>query len=468
MTNSTMLNNTPIIASFAASCASGLAGLQADNATALALGVHCTNIVTAVTAQSDTQSSRCEPVASDLIDEQARLLWQDMPPAAIKVGVIGSLDGIVTVGQHLANSDLPVICDPVVAASTGLVFIKPEWRDHYVEKILPHVTVLTPNLDEVAFFTGITCREDADYVNAAEWFLARGVQSVLIKGGHATSEIARDCWHDGNDPAWIASPRQSGTLRGSGCRLSTAIAAECAKGQLLVDALVLAKHFVNQQFYSNSKPIQYDEMPQVTYINTPLTLGQDFIPEKELGLYAIVDNTDFLKRLAEHGVKTFQLRMKDGEDECIRQEIQTAVKLAKQFDLTLYINDYWQWAIEFGAHGVHLGQEDVRVADLAAIRAAGLRLGISCHNHWEVACARAVDPSYVAIGPIKPTTTKDMPHKPIGIENVAYWRALLGDKPMVVIGGIGLDEVDRLEALGADGVAMISALDGLVQDASIE
>ncbi len=179
---------------------------------------------------------------------------------------------------------------------------------------------------------------------------------------------------------------------------------------------------------------------------------------KPLGLYPIFERASWLERILPLGITVAQLRIKDLQGAALKQEIQTAVDIAKQYDCQLFINDYWQLAIECGAYGVHLGQEDIDDADLCAIAEAGLRLGLSSHCFYEVARAKTINPSYIAFGPVYETQTKDMPWVPQGPQALYYWRALLPDMPMVAIGGIHGERFDAVKATGVDSIAMISAI----------
>lgn len=187
--------------------------------------------------------------------------------------------------------------------------------------------------------------------------------------------------------------------------------------------------------------------------NTP------FAPtEKKLGLYPVVDSIEWIERLLKTGVTTLQLRIKDKQPEDVEQEIIAAIKLGRDYHARLFINDYWQLAIKHHAYGVHLGQEDLDIADLDAIKQAGLCLGISTHNELELERAKLLRPSYIALGHIFPTTTKDMPSQPQGIEALRQQVKQTPDYPTVAIGGISLERVPDVVATGVGSVALVSAI----------
>ncbi|NRN29791.1 thiamine phosphate synthase [Photorhabdus heterorhabditis] len=177
-----------------------------------------------------------------------------------------------------------------------------------------------------------------------------------------------------------------------------------------------------------------------------------------LGLYPVVGSLEWISRLLKVGIATIQLRIKDLPEDQVEEDIQRAIMLGRQYNARVFINDYWRLAIKHGAYGVHLGQEDLVIADLHAIQTAGLRLGISTHNEQELALAKSLRPSYIAFGHIFPTTTKEMPSSPQGLEVLKRQVENTLDYPTVAIGGISLEHVPDVIATGVGGVALVSAI----------
>lgn len=183
-----------------------------------------------------------------------------------------------------------------------------------------------------------------------------------------------------------------------------------------------------------------------------------------IGFYPVVHDAAWVQRLLDWGVRTVQLRIKaaDHSPAEIEQEVRAAVQTGQQVPgAQVFINDHWQLALAAGAYGVHLGQEDLtdaQGADIEALRRAGLRLGLSTHTPAELARARAVQPSYLAIGPIYPTTLKVMPYAPVGLVQLKDWALLAAPYPVVAIGGISLERLPGVLACGVDGVAVVSAV----------
>src|SRR6201996_5902136 len=172
--------------------------------------------------------------------------------------------------------------------------------------------------------------------------------------------------------------------------------------------------------------------------------------------YPVVDNVAWVARLALLGVGTIQLRAKNLNHADALQTVKDALEVIKGTAAKLVINDYWRAAIEAGAQHVHLGQEDLAEADVPAIRAAGLTLGLSTHDDEELETALAAKPDYVALGPIFPTTLKSMRFAPQGIPKISEWKKRIGHLPLVAIGGIKLEQAREIYAAGADSIAVVS------------
>lgn len=172
--------------------------------------------------------------------------------------------------------------------------------------------------------------------------------------------------------------------------------------------------------------------------------------------YLIVDSADWIERLVPLGVKLVQLRVKDKPDDVLRAEIRASKAVCAQYGCQLIINDYWQLAIEEKCDFVHLGQEDLADADVSAIRKAGLRLGVSTHDGAELETALAVEPEYVALGPVYPTILKKMKWAPQGLEKIGRWKEQIGGLPLVAIGGLNPERLPGVFENGADSAAVVT------------
>jgi len=173
-------------------------------------------------------------------------------------------------------------------------------------------------------------------------------------------------------------------------------------------------------------------------------------------LYPVVDTAAWVERLGRAGAKLIQLRAKTLAGDALKAEIERARDAAKAHGVTLVLNDFWALAIDCAVDFIHLGQEDLDTADLAAIRRAGIRVGVSTHSHEELDRALSVAPDYIALGPVWPTKLKQMPWAPQGLDRVTEWKRLIGAIPLVAIGGVTLERAPSCILAGADSVAAVS------------
>ncbi len=172
--------------------------------------------------------------------------------------------------------------------------------------------------------------------------------------------------------------------------------------------------------------------------------------------YPIVDSAAWVARLLPLGVKLVQLRIKDQPEPVLHSEIARARDLCREAGAQLVVNDYWQAALALGCDFVHLGQEDLDEADLPALGAAGVKFGVSTHDEQELARALALEPAYVALGPIYFTRLKAMRFAPQGLERIGQWKQRLNGLPLVAIGGITLERAAGVLAAGADSISVVT------------
>ncbi|MCP3708229.1 thiamine phosphate synthase [Paraburkholderia sp. CNPSo 3274] len=225
------------------------------------------------------------------------------------------------------------------------------------------------------------------------------------------------------------------------------------------DALVLALAWRDgDEQQADAWPVDIERFPRV--LGLPAAPAQPFAPcPAKLGLYPVLPTADWVERVLDYGVQTVQLRSKQPKSAALTQEIERCVAAGRKHDAQLFINDHWQEAVAAGAYGVHLGQEDLREADLGAIAAAGARLGLSTHGYFEMLTALHFRPSYLACGAVFATTTKAMPTAPQGLARLArYVKLLDGVVPMVAIGGIDGNVLPEVLATGAGSAAVVRAV----------
>ena len=173
-------------------------------------------------------------------------------------------------------------------------------------------------------------------------------------------------------------------------------------------------------------------------------------------VYPIVDSAGWVQRLLPLGVRLVQLRIKEQPEVSVRAQIREAQAYCAAAGAQLIVNDYWRLALETGCDFVHLGQGDLDEADVAALRRAGVRLGVSTHDEHELERALALQPDYVALGPIYPTLLKQMPWQPQGLARIGEWKRRVGGLPLVAIGGLTLERLAGVYAAGADVAAVVT------------
>lgn len=203
-----------------------------------------------------------------------------------------------------------------------------------------------------------------------------------------------------------------------------------------------------------NRPEQFDLLPWTRNMNPKA------FPEcpRRLGLYGVMPDADWVKRMVDAEIPTVQLRFKSDDKSKIRKQIKESVAAVSGSKTLLFINDYWQEAINAEAYGVHLGQEDLETADLDAIREAGLRLGLSTHGYAELAHADRFCPSYIAMGAVFPTNLKKMPTAPQGLGRLYQYAKLMSHYPLVAIGGIDQDSIRAVSKSGVGSVAVVRAI----------
>tara|TARA_B100000446_G_C10549230_1_gene339647 strand:+ start:2269 stop:3954 length:1686 start_codon:yes stop_codon:yes gene_type:complete len=485
----------PVVWSIAASDSGGGAGIQADLNTIHSLKCHGCTVITAITAQNSISVEKIHPLSSVDLAAQWQALEKDLPPRAIKIGLLPELKTLhwlarclETLRPAVISSEQRLFCvwDPVLKASTGARFLDAFDRCE-IDPLLKQVDLITPNLQEAEALTKTTIRSPADIENVAQQLLDRGVANVLIKGGHSMScsdpnanIFCRDYFANKNHSFWLSHAKQAQpNNHGTGCTLASAIASFIANDYSISDSVVLANRFIQQglrlaapQGYGagpvwqaplENNPNDFSELVKASEHFDQPNLIPPFRKASKLGLYAIVDNLSDLERLISQGVHTLQWRNKQKDISVAKKKnaIKQAIAICQQQKVPLYINDDWQLALEFEAYGIHLGQEDLALIqrqDLKCIQEKGLRLGISCHNETELAYAHSLKPSYLAFGPVFTPNSKIVEHSPLGLAKLAQWYSSYGKLyPTTCIGGIDLNNFSQVLATGMTSIAVISA-----------
>ena len=489
----------PVIWSIAGHDSSGGAGLSADQRAADAVGVHLCPIVASITAQHSNGVEAVFAVPANQLEAQLKALAQDMPPAVIKTGLLGHVTLIEAVARwfdklRLDNPKLALVVDPVLGASAGgAAFADDTVLWAYRRELLPRTTLITPNRAEARRLLGLSGVHNGpqeDTPRLAARLREMGAQGVVITGGDAP--------HDGWAADWISTPHAQGWLcaprvdtphhHGSGCTFASACASALAWGHNSADAIVIGKMVTHQALRHGhaaglgagpviaSHAAQLGPLPYLGLghdLPWQLTHGepdgqplfQAFTAPAD-GLYGILPDSDLIAAAAQAGMGCLQLRHKAAEG--AQAHIEASATHCHQHGTTLFINDHWQQALSLPASpglklGLHLGQEDILALDdnakaqLLAARGRIL-LGLSSHSLWELARAAGCGASLIACGPVQATTTKNMPWRPQGENNLRWWVAH-SPAPVVAIGGLlTADDLARFAACGPAALCVVRGL----------
>ncbi len=493
----------PIIWSIAGNDSGGGAGLSADARAAAAFGVHLCPVVAAITAQNSQAITQVQPVAPALLDAQLAALADDMPPAVIKTGLLGSAENVRVVLRWFerlqrSNPQLQLVVDPVLAASTGKDLADDSLLQAYVHDLLPRTNVFTPNNHEAARLALLLeAPAQRDKAAAPHWpHLADG-QSVCITGGDTLNGAwALDWVQSPQATGWLALPRLAQAhSHGTGCTFATSVAAALALGFVAADAFVLAKmatsHALEHAYAAGNGAgpvqaqagfaMQAQHMPYMSWgRDLPAVCDPQYAarmkrtPALACDVYVLVDSLARLEQALAAGAKLLQLRIKTpvaADAAChsqLAQDITAAVALAKTAGADLFINDHSEQAMQAAASGLHLGQEDWQALSIEsrhALLSGAVKIGLSSHSLWELARARSIAPAYIACGPVWPTTTKDMPWLPQGLDNLSWWVHMAGC-PVVGIGGVlDYEQAAQVARTGAHAVCLVRGLGGDMQSA---
>jgi len=237
----------PIALTIAGSDSGGGAGVQADLKTFTALGCHGTTAITCVTAQNPKGVSGLQPIRADLVRKQIEAVFAELPPRAVKTGMLFSKEIIEVVADFFEQGKRPpLVVDPVMVATSGAVLLQPAARRVLQDRLLPLATLVTPNLDEAELLAGRKLCSLEDLLDAAAEIHARFGCPALVKGGHLTlGPDAVDVLFDGNYFTVLKARRVQGvSTHGTGCTYSAAIAAQLARGEKLPRAVALTKEFI--------------------------------------------------------------------------------------------------------------------------------------------------------------------------------------------------------------------------------
>jgi hydroxymethylpyrimidine/phosphomethylpyrimidine kinase len=236
----------PIALTIAGSDSGGGAGIQADLMTFSALGVHGTSAITCLTAQNPEGVRGVQACATHLVQAQIEAILEQLPPRAVKTGMLYSSAIIRVVAKILAKAGLPLVVDPVMVATSGARLLKPDALRVLTRELLPQATLVTPNLDEAILLLGSPLATVPDLRQAARELQQRFGCAFLLKGGHLRGlREAVDIFYDGHQELLLSAPFVRGvSTHGTGCTYSAAITAGLARGWTLPRSVTRAKEFI--------------------------------------------------------------------------------------------------------------------------------------------------------------------------------------------------------------------------------
>lgn len=436
---------------------SGGAGLAADAAALRRLGCAPWLVKTAWAEQGAGGLRAWTSAAPAALAAALRASCSAHPAAPVKTGMLGGRAALAAAAEVLAGHPGPVVVDPVTGPSAGGSWIEDGWREDFLAAMPAIATVITPNLAEARWLSGL---EDAGAGACLAALRELGFKNIIVTGGDGDGE---DRCVDlvglaGTDPYPLAGPRAAGVLRGTGCSHASSLAGALALGHGLADAAVLARLGTVARIEGQEGFPAAAAMPSCgTALPVPPAGAARL--EEPMGICPVVESAARIPSLAAAGARWAQLRCKSADRGYIEAEISKAAALARASGLRLIVNDHWACCCRREAGfvaGVHLGQEDLRSADVAAIHRKGLLLGVSAHGYAEAARALAAAPGYVSFGPVHPTMSKVLAHPTLGIEGFArLCRGL--PVPAIAIGGVKPATIPALAAAGAAGAAAIAA-----------
>lgn len=245
----------PVALTIAGSDSGGGAGIQADLKTFSALGVFGASAITSITAQNTQGVRGIQAISPEIVEGQIHAVFEDLAVDAVKIGMLHNREAARIVARSIDRfCPANIILDPVMISTSGSKLIEDETIEVIVKELFQRVTLITPNIDEAAFLSGMPIRNEEEMEMAAQQLLASGCRSVLMKGGHLEGkEMADVLFTRGEAPLRLAVPAiHTQNTHGTGCTLSSAIAAYMALGKELPDAVRAAKDYITAALHAGA------------------------------------------------------------------------------------------------------------------------------------------------------------------------------------------------------------------------
>lgn len=462
---------TTVALTIAGSDPSGGAGIQADLRTFAALGVVGVSVITALTVQNSLGVQSVHPVPADMLAAQLDAILSDMRVNAVKIGMLGGAAQVLAVAAALRQYALPnVVLDPVLASTGGVPLLDDEGRAALLMELMPLCDLITPNLAEANILTMMPVDSLKTMQAAGERLVSLGVKAALVKGGHLPDE-SNDLLVDNEGHRQIYADRRVDTAHthGTGCFLSSAIAAHLAKHFPVDQAVKQSKNLLTRALLSPVALGNGRGYPDVlasvrTNGSARMRTHMERIGLLQ-GLYVLTDPNlrpdrsaeDTMQAALAGGASIVQLRDKHLLTPQLVALVQRLGTIAREAKSLFIVNDRVDVALASGADGVHLGPDDMTPADARRLLGPDKLVGISVATVGE-AKAAAPYASYFGVGAIFGSKTKLDAGEPIGVERIREIKAAFPDIPIVAIGGINADNIGEVAGAGADAAAVVSAV----------
>ena len=483
---------------------SGGAGMQADLKTFSALGVYGATAVTAVTVQNTEGVKYVHKLPAQVVYDQIVTVMEDVTVDAVKIGMVNDAETLRAIVRALAvRKPKFLVVDPVMVSTSGCALMQPDALAVMKEQLLPMADLVTPNLPEAWTLAGT----DTSVDDAAQAILRLGVKALLIKGGHAEGKAKTDYLYiyiGGGVKRVELSAETVDTVNthGTGCTLSSAIAAFAALGCGLKEAVRRAKDYLTEALKAGKDADEPTSLLKIVAADLPNHLVSS--SAGDLSAVRLQFITHFTERYSyldsammalEGGCRWIQLRMKDADEAEIERVARLILPECKRRGVVFVIDDHVELALRVGADGVHLGKNDMPVDEArrlareffdkqavgdkqsATSRQADERQGQSpcllvsgcssvenfiiggtANTFEDVQRLAAQGADYIGCGPFRFTTTKKNLAPMLGIDGYRNILSQMKEQgielPLVAIGGITSDDIPQLMAAGVSGIAL--------------
>jgi len=435
------------------------------------MGIGGVSAITAITAQNSIGVVSVHPVEAATLSAQLDALLGDIHPGAIKIGMLGGTPQVLALISIFKRKQYSnIVLDPVLISTSGASLLDNDGKSLLKRELIPYCTLVTPNLREASELSGIEVKDSESMIQAGHAIIAMGANAVLVKGGHLRG-LPTDWLIQKNGPTIELTGQRIYTehSHGTGCLLSSAIAAGLANGLSLVKSVMNAKTFLTEAL---KHPIVlghgrgYADVLNVSAVisTRPARSHKDRIALFK-GLYVVTDpilqggrsHMEIACAAFAGGAQIVQLRDKTLPLPELILQAKDLSKLAKKLNKLFIVNDRVDVALASDADGVHLGPDDISPADARSLLGPDKLVGVSTGTVDE-AIAASPFASYFGIGAIYGSLTKTDAGDPISPKRITEIKSLYPSFPVVAIGGINAENIAPVISAGADSVAVVSAV----------